>query len=98
MFGLDIESMIANYAAPHLGKITEGLESMAKEYGVEECFLMVRAQYVFDEKKQEHQKKAVIIFMHYNTESGSLEICKDKEGGKAEYPIEKLFELIQNKK
>jgi hypothetical protein len=78
---------------PYLGKISDGLDAMAKEFGVNECFLMIRTKMIPSEKNPSVlEKKPMLVFMA--AENGSLVTLKDKKGKLAEYPIEKLVELI----
>lgn len=82
--------MAVKAISPYLNKITDGLDAMASDFGVEECFLMIRKQEVTDSAGKK-SSVATLVVLHKN-ESG-LAICQ-KNGKPAEYPIEKLIDLI----
>jgi hypothetical protein len=88
--------MAVKAVAPYLGKITEGLDAMAKEYGVPKCFLMIMEKQI-PNAAGVLEPKAVIVFMGQG-EGGTLQVCNDKEGNPAEYPIERLIDLISGGK
>lgn len=81
--------------APYLSKITDGIDAMGKEYGVDECILMIRGKMVPTEKDPSKlEKKAFLVFMSVNPVTKSLEMCRDKNGKPAEYSIEQLPKLF----
>lgn len=88
--------MAVKAVAPYLGKITEGLDAMAKEYGVSKCILMIMERQI-PNTEGIPEPKAVIVFMGQG-EGGTLDVCYDKEGNPAEYPIKKLIDLISGGK
>jgi hypothetical protein len=92
-----VMKMAVKAVAPYLGKITEGLDAMAREYNVPKCFLMIMEKQIPNEKSGALENKAVIVFMGQG-EGGTLDVCKDKEGKPAEYPIEKILDLIMGEK
>jgi hypothetical protein len=83
--------MAIKTVSPYLNKITDGLDAMAKEFGVEECYLMIRKKVIIENNTQ--KSIATLMFMSRNQEGG-LYLLKDKQGNPAEYPIEKLVDLI----
>lgn len=82
-----VMKMAVKAVAPYLNKITDGLDSMAEQFGVEEAFLMVR-------KKVDSSGKAQATLVFMAPQNGSLVVLKDKQGNPAEYPIERLIDLI----
>ncbi len=85
--------MAVKAVAPYLSKITEGLDAMAKEYGVQKCILMIMERQIPHPQTGVLEPKAVIVFMGQGAD-GMLIPCQDKEGKSAEYPVEKLIDLI----
>jgi hypothetical protein len=77
--------MALKFVEPHLNKIPAWLKSMAQEYQVDECFLVIKNK--FDEKTRE-EKPVMIV---WGKKNGKLVVCMDKDGKEVEYGIGSLF-------
>lgn len=78
--------MAMKFVEPHLNKIPEWLKTMAKEFQVEECFLMVRS-------KLNAEGKEIPTMVVMGRKNGSLIVVKDKDGKDVEFGIESLLGL-----
>lgn len=76
--------MAMKFVEPHLNKIPTWLEAMAKDFEVEECYLMVRSKTDADGNK-------IPTMVVMGKKDGALIVVKDKEGNNVEYGIESLF-------
>lgn len=78
--------MAMKFVEPHLNKIPQWLKSMAVDFDVEECFLMVRS-------KISPEGKEIPTMVVMGRKNGSLIVVKDKEGKDVEFGIESLLGL-----
>jgi hypothetical protein len=83
-----LQKALMRQVAPMLNKITDGINAMAKEYDVEKCVLMISGK----TNPKTGKEEAYLTFM--SVTAGKLDICRDKNGNIAEFPIEKLPELL----
>ncbi len=89
--------MAVKAVVPFLGKITEGLDAMAKEFGVSECFLIIRKRQIANDKGT-LEWKPILVLMGPTPDGSGLMVLTTKDGQPAEYPIEKLVDLISGNK
>ncbi len=71
----------------YLNKIPEGMKSLARSFGQEDAYLMVRIKKIPSEKDPtQFVEKAVIAVM--GIVNGSLTVLKNEKGELAEYTID----------
>jgi hypothetical protein len=79
-----IQQMVMKFIEPHLDKIPKWLNDMAKEFGVEQCYLMIMS-------KPNEEGKEIPTMVVMGKKDGGLIVVKDKEGKQLEYGIESLL-------